>query len=735
MPVRRLGLSNPLKNVQTTLFTADKSYVASIIAANKGAVAATVDVVIIPLGYNLGSGSVYIAKNLSVPSGSSVETFRFALNVGDVVSVLSSSDNIAFSANGAYENSGNQYITYDLAAPEFPSIGDIWINSLTNSTSFWNGSVWNTSVSIGPTGPQGATGLTGSTGNTGFIGPTGPTGATGPIGAGLSILGSYATYSQLVAAHPTGSIGDAYIIVGDLWVWTGTQWLNTGNILGPTGPTGPVSTVPSTVTGPTGPTGPLGPTGANFAGFDYELHVSQVDGNDTTGNGDLLTPVASITKALTLVTAQRKTIIIHPGTYTENPSITTQYTVLTAPGVLGGNVVVSGTISTNTGCTVSGLKMTNFTSTAASGTGNVNLLNSEVSGTFTKSGTGLYTFVRFTDITTSASITGSGLVDIYGGNTTAVTVNNATANVLIKNGTTVAPVLTAGSLSLVQTVVIAAVTNAVTSAASSAIIIANCQVVTSNLTGVAPVVLNGFYSILNTVFDKPGSTLAATSGTGGSTNSIDYFQYINADKFIKQGGTTSQFLKANGDVDSNLYLTAATVAGATNETTSVVDVYPRSGNFSGTPSSSTTYFTFFTPRWDATVSSLSVASASTQTTGQSLVRFGLYTVDGSGNATLVARTASDTTIFSSANTVYTRTFNTTGGYPSTYSLVAGTRYAIGVVVVAATTGTVYTAFNSIPSALSTLSPRMTGLVAATSDLPTTASTYSTSTIGIWGRLS
>lgn len=102
---------------------------------------------------------------------------------------------------------------------------------------------------------------------------------------------------------------------------------------------------------------------------------------------------------------------------------------------------------------------------------------------------------------------------------------------------------------------------------------------------------------------------------------------------------------------------------------------------------------------------------------------------------MVARTASDSTIFSALNTVYTRTFNTTGGYPSTYTLVAGTRYALGVVIVAATVGTVYTAFDNIPAPLSTLAPRMTGLVAATSDLPTSATSYSTSTVGIWGRLS
>ena len=274
----------------------------------------------------------------------------------------------------------------------------------------------------------------------------------------------------------------------------------------------------------------------NFTGYDYEIHVSQVDGNDTTGNGDILNPTASITKALTLVTGDRRTVIIHPGTYTENPSITYQYTVLTTLSTVGGNTEINGTVTTNTGCTISGLKITNVTSTATSATGNVNILNCDISGTFTKSGTGLYTLVRFTDCG-AANITGSGLVDIYGGNTTFVTTNNAAAVVLIKNGNTVAPVLTAGNLSLVQTVIVAAVTNAVTTAASSVITMANCQIVNSTLTNVAPVVLNGFYSIVNCVFDKPGSTLVALSGTGGSTGSIDYFQYVNADRLLMQNGS------------------------------------------------------------------------------------------------------------------------------------------------------------------------------------------------------
>jgi hypothetical protein len=392
--------------------------------------------------------------------------------------------------------------------------------------------------------------------------------------------------------NPTS--GQKYTYNGISWSWNGSAWtkaignyvnfLNgltggvtlaqgsnitltpSGNIItiaasggiGATGATGPTG-----ATGTTGATGPTGPTGSNFTGYDNEIHVSQVDGNDTTGNGDLLTPVASIAKALTLVLvgSQRKTIIVHPGTYTEDLSITVQYTTITGPGLIGGNIVISGTVSTNTGCTISGIKMTNLAVTTPSGTGNVNILNCEVSGSFTKSSNADYTVLRLCDLT-SASITGAGLVAIFGGNPNLITVNNASANVIVKSAVTVSPVLTAGTLSIVDCVVVAAATNAVISAASSFITLANSQLLTSLLNNVAPVVLNGFYSILNCVYDKPNSTLAASSGTSGTRNSIDYFQYINADKFITQGGTSSQFVKGDGSLDSNVVISFNGLTGA-----------------------------------------------------------------------------------------------------------------------------------------------------------------------------
>jgi len=107
----------------------------------------------------------------------------------------------------------------------------------------------------GPTGPMGPTGATGPQST--VQGPTGPTGAQGNPGTSVVILGSYDTYAQLVAAKPTGTLGDSYLVNGVLYVWTGSSWNSAGNIKGPTGAQG--------VTGPTGATGAKGDTGATGA--------------------------------------------------------------------------------------------------------------------------------------------------------------------------------------------------------------------------------------------------------------------------------------------------------------------------------------------------------------------------------------------------------------------------------------------------------------------------------------
>ena len=89
----------------------------------------------------------------------------------------------------------------------------------------------------GPRGPQGTTGYIGIQGVQGTQGVQGLS-LQGPAGTSVSIKGSYNSYSELVTAHPTGSSGDSYIVVADLWVWTGSAWQNVGPIIGPQGVTG-----------------------------------------------------------------------------------------------------------------------------------------------------------------------------------------------------------------------------------------------------------------------------------------------------------------------------------------------------------------------------------------------------------------------------------------------------------------------------------------------------------------
>lgn len=97
--------------------------------------------------------------------------------------------------------------------------------------------------------------------------------------------------------------------------------------------------------------------------------------------------------------------------------------------------------------------------------------------------------------------------------------------------------------------------------------------------------------------------------------------------------------------------------------------------------SGSTRLTLFTPTRTVTVSQITTSTTSTAAVLSSATglnaRMGLYTVASNGSLTLVAQTASDSTLWIAANTQYTRSFDTTGGYPASYTLVAGTRYAAG----------------------------------------------------------
>lgn len=116
----------------------------------------------------------------------------------------------------------------------------------------------------GPQGPQGPKGDTGAQGPQGATGPQGPQGVKGDTGAGLTLMGEYASYDALVAAHPTGKGGDAYLIGGDVWYWAEEvgSWANAGKLQGPQGPQGvPGEKGEQGIQGPKGDQGEQGAQG------------------------------------------------------------------------------------------------------------------------------------------------------------------------------------------------------------------------------------------------------------------------------------------------------------------------------------------------------------------------------------------------------------------------------------------------------------------------------------------
>ena len=303
--------------------------------------------------------------------------------------------------------------------------------------------------------------------------------------------------------------------------------------------------------------------------FQYEIHVSQIDGNDTTGNGDLLKPVATIGKALLIVSASvastdRRTIIVHPGTYIENITVNTTNTYFFSTGLLGANCLISGSVTVSAATRMSGLKMTNL---IVSSSAPVYINNCAVDKQMTVSGSG-YLEVQNTSLqcTSGIQVVGPASSGVIFENCLLypLTVNNASAAVyIISCNQAITPTLTAGALTITRSTISSltsgATSTALTTAAGSVLVLESCNVYNSLLTSHAAITANGFYSIKNVIYNKPASTLASLSGTGGPLATISQFQYINADNITTSGLTVTGSLNITGSTTQigNINLTGS----------------------------------------------------------------------------------------------------------------------------------------------------------------------------------
>jgi hypothetical protein len=151
---------------------------------------------------------------------------------------------------------------------------------------------------------------------------------------------------------------------------------------------------------------------------------------------------------------------------------------------------------------------------------------------------------------------------------------------------------------------------------------------------------------------------------------------------------------------------------------------------------------FFTPLVSKTVTQMTMYSYDVACSGLTFFRMGLYTftssnfTTGQGTLALVARIDNDTSMFASTYTGYTRSFSTVGGYPASYNLVAGTRYAIGSCMTATTYARIVSKPFGGATGIGALYPRVAGQVVSTTDLPTAGTnTVAITTICLYARLS
>lgn len=115
-------------------------------------------------------------------------------------------------------------------------------------------------VTTGEEGSQAAVTNAG-TSNAAVLNFTIPRGEKGEPGNGFAILGYYETLEALQSGVPSPDLGAAYAVGSatpyNIYIWSGTEWIDHGTIQGPQGPKGD--------TGATGPQGPKGDTGATGA--------------------------------------------------------------------------------------------------------------------------------------------------------------------------------------------------------------------------------------------------------------------------------------------------------------------------------------------------------------------------------------------------------------------------------------------------------------------------------------
>jgi hypothetical protein len=147
-----------------------------------------------------------------------------------------------------------------------------------------------------------------------------------------------------------------------------------------------------------------------------------------------------------------------------------------------------------------------------------------------------------------------------------------------------------------------------------------------------------------------------------------------------------------------------------------------------------THVTFFTPIKTTTINAISTVTV-TGASGTTFIKYGLYTYpEEDGNAVLVAQTANSPSSFQFGDSQNVLYLSTAGGYPSTYTLVAGTRYGLAILWIGTVAPTLAGYTYSTETVGAYISPYLSRARNNQSDLTTTLRTNAGIKTMAWARL-
>jgi hypothetical protein len=247
---------------------------------------------------------------------------------------------------------------------------------------------------------------------------------------------------------------------------------------------------------------------------------------------------------------------------------------------------------------------------------------------------------------------------------------------------------------------------------------------------------SGVAKVVNGVFQSPASTIVNADVSASAAIAVSKLSQSTArilGRTTAGAGSVEEI-----SVGSGLSLSSGTLTGITDYTnylasigqsSTVIETIERNSAFASTAATSGTLFLMMiTPVVNTTITKLSLNIITAATGTGTLFKMGVYSFnEGTNTATLLASTASVT---SAVTAIQLAELPLTS--PTSITLVAGTRYALGFLAVGYTTNPSPSSA-IVPTNLSTLPPVMSRSVSGQTDLPATVVAASSPGARFWIR--